>query len=107
MNSTKFKIGEYRPNEVEWANGWAIIVNPGLFAAKFNSVVKGVYRQVTVDDIRYMAQCGLIGRYGFFTRQDMEIVRGILRYEQLRKNETEQKKELELVHARSNNQTFL
>ena len=99
MNHTEFKIGEYSLKEIEWANGWAITANPVKFADKFNLTVPGAYRQVTADDIRQMAQCGLIGRYGFFPREDMEIVRGVLRYEQLRKHRSEQEREPELVHS--------
>ena len=97
MNTHKFKVGEYSRKESEWADGWAIMAEPRRFAAKFNSTVPGAYRQVTIDDIRQMAQCGLIGRHGFFSREDLEIVRGILRYEQLREQEAEGKRELELV----------
>ncbi len=97
MNDTKFRIGEYNRREVEWENGWAIMTNPSPFAAKFNATVPGAYRQITGDDIRQMAQCGLIGRCGFFTREDLQTVRGILRYEQLRKHVTEQTRELEFV----------
>ena len=99
MNDTEFKIGEYRRKEIEWADGWTIMANPGRFAAKFNSTVPGAYRQVTVDDIRQMAQCGLIGRCGFFDRSDLETVRGLLRYEQLREGVTEREMELELMHS--------
>jgi len=99
MNETEFKIGEYRRKETEWANGWAIMANPGRFAAKFNTTVPGAYRQVTVDDIRQMAQCGLIGRCGFFDRSDLETVRGLLQYEQFRERATEREMELELVHS--------
>jgi hypothetical protein len=99
MNDTEFKIGEYRRKEIKWAGGWAIMANPGWFAAKFNSTVPGAYRQVTVDDIRQMAQCGLIGRCGFFDRSDLETVRGLLQYEHLREKAAEQESELELVSS--------
>jgi hypothetical protein len=98
MENTKFRIGDYYRKENEWADGWAIMAEPRRFAAKFNSAVPGAYRQVTVDDVKQMAHCGLIGRHGFFTREDLETVRGILRYEQLREQEAERKRELELVH---------
>ena len=61
-----------------------VMVDPSRFATKFNAIFPGAYRPVNAADIREMAQCGLIGRHGFFERVDFEIVRGILRYEQLR-----------------------
>jgi hypothetical protein len=93
MKSTLNPIWEYRPEPVEWADGWAIVAEPNRFADRFNTMVRGAYRQVTVDDIRQMAYCGLIGCHGFFTRDDLETVRGILLYEQLRCH-----------HAKSKNQ---
>ena len=99
MNDTEFKIGKYHRKEIEWADGWATMANPERFAAKFNSTLPGAYRQVTEDDIRQMAQCGLIGRCGFFDRSDQETVRGLLQYEQFRERATEREMELELVHS--------
>ena len=84
MKSSLNQIGEYRREPVEWADGWAIIAQPDRFADKFNTIVCGAYRQVTENDIKQMVHCGLIGRRGFFTRDDLETVRGILLYEQLR-----------------------
>ena len=98
MNIHDFKVEEYSRKENEWADGWAIIAQPGRFADKFNAIVPA-YRKVTVDDIRQMALCGLIGRYGFFTREDLGTVRGILRYEQLRKTQMEEARELGLVRS--------
>jgi hypothetical protein len=71
----------------EWADGWAVVADPEKFAAKFNSTLPGAYRIITVNDIRQMAHCGLIGHHGFFERADLETVRGILRYEWLRASE--------------------
>ena len=99
MDSNKVPIGEYRPRPAEWADGWAVVADPVRFAARFNAAVRGAYRKVTGDDIRQMAQCGLIGRCGFFDRSDMETVRGILRYEQLREDAAKQKMERDLLHA--------
>jgi hypothetical protein len=84
MKSSLNQIWEYRPEHVEWADGWAIIALPDRFAQRFNEIVPGAYRQVTVTDIKQMMHCGLIGRRGFFTRDDLETVRGILLYEKLR-----------------------
>jgi len=84
MKSAYSQIGEYLPEHVEWADGWAIVAEANRFADRVNTLVRGAYRQVTVDDIKQMERCGLIGRHGFFTREDLETVRGILMYEQLR-----------------------
>ena len=62
------------------------IVSPDKFAAEFNAAVPGAYRSITANDIRDMAECGLIGRYGYYGRLDLETVRSILQYEQLRQN---------------------
>ncbi|MFC1848126.1 hypothetical protein ACFLXV_02290 [Chloroflexota bacterium] len=99
MNDTEFKIDKHSRKEIEWADGWATMANPGRFATKFNSTLPGAYRQVTEDDIRQMAQYGLIGRCGFFDRSDQETVRGLLQYEQFRERATEREMELELVHS--------
>ena len=85
MKSTCNQIWEYSSEPVEWADAWAIVAEPDRFATKFNTIVRGAYRQVTVDDIKQIKHCGLIGRHGFFTRDDLETVRGILLYEQLRR----------------------
>jgi hypothetical protein len=99
MSGTDFKIGNYNRQQVDWDNGWAILTSPKLFAAKFNLTVSGAYRQVTESDIRQMSHCRLIGRYGFYTREDLETVRSILRYEQLREHASRKKRDSELVHA--------
>lgn len=59
--------------------------NPEKFANCFNSVVPGAYRKITTQDIRDMTECGLIRCYGgYYSRVDLERVRGILQYEQMR-----------------------
>ena len=69
------------------------IVRAEDFADLFNAKVPGAYRQVTADDIRLLTQCGLVGRYGFYdTRDDLQMVIGILNYEQLREKRTQQEK---------------
>lgn len=76
--------GEYIKRRGDWVSLWEVMADPVIFATKFNTTVPEAYRLVSAEDIRYMSHCGLIGRHGFFTREDLEIVRGILRYEQLR-----------------------
>ena len=63
-----------------------LIVKPEGFAAWFTRVMPGAYRQVSADDIRDMTACGLIGRYDCYIQLDIETVRAILQYEQLRQN---------------------
>ena len=66
---------------------WQPILSPDKFADWFNSVVPGAYRRVDTEDVRDMTSCGFIGRHGYYyTRDDLEIVRGVLHYEQLRLN---------------------
>jgi hypothetical protein len=60
------------------------ITSPDRFAEWFKYEVPGAYREITAQDIRVMNGCGLIGRYGFYGRQDLETIRGILQYEQMR-----------------------
>lgn len=63
-----------------------LITSPEKFASLFNKMVIGAYRQVNVDDIRLLTECGLIKRYGFYDDTDLQTVIGILNYEQLREN---------------------
>ena len=65
------------------------IVSPDKFTEWFNSVVPGAYRGITTQDIRVMTACGLIGRYKYYGRQDIENVRAILLYEQMRNERSE------------------
>ena len=58
------------------------------FAALFNKKCPGAYRRINADDVRKMTNCHLIGRYGFFLRDDLEMVRGLLQYEQILKKRT-------------------
>jgi hypothetical protein len=60
------------------------ITSPEAFAEYFNTKIPDVYRKITVDDVRLMTECGLVGRYNYYIRQDLETVRGVLMYEQMR-----------------------
>ena len=62
-----------------------IITSPEKFAVLFNEKYPGTYRKITTQDVRDMTTCGLIGRYGFYLRVDLETIRGILEYEQLQR----------------------
>ena len=86
---------EYIKRKSDWVDLWEVMADPVRFAAKFNATVPAAYRLVSAEDIRYMSHCGLIGRYGFFTQEDLETVRGILSYEQLREREAEHKKSVD------------
>jgi len=68
------------------------ILSPDRFAEWFNLVVPGAYRKVTVQDIRDMTECGFIGKYQYYGRADLETVRAILLYEQMREERLAQSK---------------
>jgi hypothetical protein len=63
-----------------------IIVKSEDFAEWFNKAIPGAYRSITAQDVRDMTTCGLIGCYGYYMQLDLETVRAILQYEQLRQN---------------------
>ena len=84
MNSTTPISDNYVCMDSKWASVWEVVADPVRFAEKFNRTVPGAYKSVTGEDIRQMVHCGLIGRYGSFLREDVETVRGIMRYEQLK-----------------------
>jgi formamidopyrimidine-DNA glycosylase len=63
-----------------------LITSPEKFADFFNAKVPGAHRQITVDDVRDMVTCGLIGKFSCFLDLDLETVRDVLQYEQLRQN---------------------
>ena len=70
-------------------NNMTFRTSPDRFAKDFNEVVPGAYRQITTQDVRDMTDCGLIGRYNCYPRSDLETVRAILQYEQLRQRRIE------------------
>jgi hypothetical protein len=60
--------------------------NPVEFSSWFNAKYADAYRQVTPEDMKDMANSGLIRRYGYYSRSvDGELIRGILQYEQIQK----------------------
>jgi len=63
-----------------------LIVKPDDFAEWFNKTIPGASRSIGVEDVQDMTTCGLIGRYGYFINLDLETVRCVLLYEQLRQN---------------------
>ena len=60
------------------------VYSPDRFAAEFNAAVPGACRKIDAQDIRDLTRCGLIGRYSYYGRADLETVRAILQYELLR-----------------------
>jgi hypothetical protein len=63
-----------------------LIVRAEDFVVWFTRVVPGAHRQITVDDVKDLTTCGLIGMYGFYMQLDIETVRAILQCELLRQN---------------------
>jgi hypothetical protein len=63
-----------------------LIVRPEDFAEWFNKAIPGAFRSIAAQDVRDMTTCGLIGKYGYYMQLDIETVRAILQYEQLRQN---------------------
>ena len=84
MNLSSVLNGEYIRRDTDWASTWEVVADPVKFAVKFNCTVPGAYRSVTAENIRQITRCGLIERHGFFTREDLETVRGIIMYEQMK-----------------------
>ncbi|MFC2004814.1 hypothetical protein ACFLUY_01175 [Chloroflexota bacterium] len=60
------------------------ITHPEAFADLFNTKIPDAHRKITSNDVRLMTKGNLIYKYGFYGSQDLELVRGILQYEQLR-----------------------
>ena len=60
------------------------IVSPDKFVEWFNQVVPGAYRKIDGQDVRDMTELGLVGKYQYYGRSDLETVRAILLYEQIR-----------------------
>jgi hypothetical protein len=63
-----------------------LIIKPEDFAAWFNKAIPGAYRSMTAQDVQDMVTSGVIGRYGYYMKLDIETVWPILQYEQLREN---------------------
>ena len=69
-----------------------ITTSPDKFTEWLKAMVPDAYRQVSIEDIRLMTSLGLIKRYKYYSRQDLEIVRAILQYERLREKRIEKVK---------------
>lgn len=68
----------------------ATITSPIKFVALFNSKLPGAYRPIDITDVTDLVECGLLKRYGFFIRCDLQTVRAILQYEQLRQKRSQE-----------------
>ena len=80
-----------------------LTTRPEKFAAEVNARLLGAHRQIRVDDVRDMVNCGLIGKFDCFLDLDIETVRAILQYEQLlqaRQKRDEIKDEDGVIHCR-------
>jgi hypothetical protein len=66
------------------------ITSPEKFAALFNEKYVGANREITAEDVICMTRCKLICRHGYYIRDDLEMVRGVLEYEQLRRQKPAQ-----------------
>ena len=63
-----------------------LIIKPEDFVTWLAKAIPGAYRSITAQDVCDMTACGLIGKYGYYIHLDIEAVRAILQYEQLRQN---------------------
>ncbi len=62
-----------------------LITSSEKFAAYFNMKIPGAYRMITGQDVRDMIECGLVRKYGgYYSQADLERIRAILQYEQMR-----------------------
>jgi hypothetical protein len=61
-----------------------LITSTKASAEWFNEKIPDACRKITSDDVCLMIECKLIGMYRFYGCQDMETVRAVLQYEQLR-----------------------
>ena len=66
------------------------VLDPNRFAEWFNEKVPGAYRKLTTQDAQDLAEVGLIGKYGYYGRSDIETARAVLQYEQLREQRSQQ-----------------
>ena len=63
-----------------------LIVRSEDFVEWFAKAIPGAFRSIDVEDVQDMTTCGLIGRFDHYIHLDIETVRAILQYEQLRHN---------------------
>lgn len=70
---------------------YTIIASPEKFAEWFNLKYPNAYRQISTEDVKDMTDCGLIHHLGYYSRsQDTEIIKGILQYEKMREDRSQQ-----------------
>jgi hypothetical protein len=66
-----------------------VATSPARFAVEFNQTVPGAYRKISVQDVKLLTECGLIGRYKYYAESDILTVIGILQYERFREKRIE------------------
>jgi len=64
-----------------------LITSPISFSSWFNTEVPGAYRSISAEDAHALTKFGLIGKHGFFSRDDLQRVIGLLNYEQWREKQ--------------------
>ena len=67
-----------------------MIANPTTFADLFNIKVPNTHRKISVLDVCLMTECGLIAKFKYYLRQDIETKRSLLEYERLREDRVRQ-----------------
>jgi hypothetical protein len=66
-----------------------ITSSPEKLAEWFNKKIPDACRKIVAKDVTLMTRCNLIGRFNYIIRQDLETIRGVLLYEQLREKQSE------------------
>ncbi|MFC2043849.1 hypothetical protein ACFLT8_01385 [Chloroflexota bacterium] len=61
-----------------------MLTSPDKFTSFFNTKEPSAYQRINAQDVLSMKKCGLVGRYNYYCQDDLEIIRGILQYEQMR-----------------------
>jgi hypothetical protein len=64
-------------------------ISPEKFVIWVNSTMPDAHRHISIQDIKDMTECRLIGRYGYLGRTDLETIRAVLKYEKLRQQRIE------------------
>ena len=59
-----------------------LITNPDKFASQLNAVTPGI--NLTTQDVLEMTECDLMGHYRYYCRQNLQVVRAVLKYIDLR-----------------------
>lgn len=72
-------------------NNLALMETPESFVKYFNKTIPGIWRQLTIEDVRKLTEFRLVKVYGYFSQsRDLEIVRAILTFEDWRRSQQPQ-----------------